>query len=210
MTDIMFALDAFGSYAGKGGMPVFQERWNFHCDIDGNPKDAWDGTAIVYDGGWRDRKCDMGDIMQVIDNFGASGLATWQPLTPMAHDLSTSMFSPTYENVTSTPPPYTITYAVTNLGTSTESNVILTLTIDNATINPGGVNVPVHIVVTQTILSLAPGATSTFTYSWTPATPAQAGMLYADEYAFDNYATPVAGETYTANNDVTGYCYVIK
>jgi hypothetical protein len=67
MDDIVAILDAFGSYAGKMGMPVFHTRWNFHCDVDGNPFDTW-----------RDRKIDMYDISAALDNFGK----TEQPWTP--------------------------------------------------------------------------------------------------------------------------------
>jgi len=67
MDDIVAILDAYGSYAGKLGMPVFHPRWNFHCDVDGNPYDTW-----------RDRKIDMYDVTAALDNFGKSD-QTWVP-----------------------------------------------------------------------------------------------------------------------------------
>jgi peptide/nickel transport system substrate-binding protein len=67
MADIVAILDAFGSYVGKGGMPSIQPKWNFYCDVIGNPYP-----------GWRDRKVDMYDVTQACDNFGKTQ-AVWQP-----------------------------------------------------------------------------------------------------------------------------------
>jgi hypothetical protein len=47
-------------------MPVFHARWNFNCDVDGNPKDS----SPAGHGGWRDRKIDLYDISAALDNFG--------------------------------------------------------------------------------------------------------------------------------------------
>jgi hypothetical protein len=57
--DICAIQMAFGAYAGKAEMPVFHARWNFHCDIDGNPRD-----------GWRDRKIDMYEANIWAEKFG--------------------------------------------------------------------------------------------------------------------------------------------
>jgi len=67
MDDILVILDAFGSYFGKGGLPAIHPRWNFRCDIPGNPREAW-----------TDRKIDMYDITAALDNFGKTQ-TTWQP-----------------------------------------------------------------------------------------------------------------------------------
>jgi ABC-type transport system substrate-binding protein len=67
MDDILVILDAFGSYYGKANIPIMHPRWNFHCDVDGNPFDSW-----------RDRKIDMYDITAALDNFGKTQ-TTWQP-----------------------------------------------------------------------------------------------------------------------------------
>jgi peptide/nickel transport system substrate-binding protein len=67
MADIVAILDSFGSYVGKGGIPSLQARWNFYCDVIGNPYS-----------GWRDRKIDMYDVTQACDNFGKTQ-AVWTP-----------------------------------------------------------------------------------------------------------------------------------
>lgn len=73
MGDIVKILDAFGSYIGKSGMPVIQQRWNFHCDIDGNPQESGPNPG---DGGWKDRKIDMYDVSAALANFGKTS-AKW-------------------------------------------------------------------------------------------------------------------------------------
>lgn len=67
MDDIIAIVNAFGSYAGKGGMPVFHPRWNFYCDVDDSPRYRW-----------RDRKIDMGDIVNAIARFGKTS-KPWHP-----------------------------------------------------------------------------------------------------------------------------------
>jgi peptide/nickel transport system substrate-binding protein len=67
MDDILVILDAFGSYFGKWGLPVYHPRWNFHCDIPGNPRETW-----------TDGKIDMYDITAALDNFGKTQ-TVWQP-----------------------------------------------------------------------------------------------------------------------------------
>jgi len=57
--DICAIQMAFGAYAGKQGMPVFHGRWNFHCDIDDNPRYRW-----------RDRKIDMYEANVWAEKFG--------------------------------------------------------------------------------------------------------------------------------------------
>ncbi|MEM3668277.1 MAG: ABC transporter substrate-binding protein [Candidatus Bathyarchaeia archaeon] len=56
--DVLIIRMAYGSFAGKVGMPISSPRWNFHCDIAG-PR---------Y--GWHDRKIDSSDIASVLLNFG--------------------------------------------------------------------------------------------------------------------------------------------
>ena len=65
MDDIIAIIGSFGSYAGKLGMPVFHPRWNFFCDVDDSP---------MYR--WRDRKIDMGDVVNTIAKFGKTSI-TW-------------------------------------------------------------------------------------------------------------------------------------
>jgi ABC-type transport system substrate-binding protein len=67
MADIVAILDAFGSYYGKGGVPVIHPKWNFYCDVIGNPAS-----------GWKDGKIDMYDVTQACDNFGKTQ-AVWTP-----------------------------------------------------------------------------------------------------------------------------------
>ncbi|MEM3699420.1 MAG: ABC transporter substrate-binding protein [Candidatus Bathyarchaeia archaeon] len=67
MDDILAIIDAFGSYYGKAGLPKFHQRWNFRCDIPGNPRETW-----------TDRKIDMYDITAALDNFGKTQ-TPWQP-----------------------------------------------------------------------------------------------------------------------------------
>jgi peptide/nickel transport system substrate-binding protein len=70
MDDIIAIVNAFGSYAGAGGMPVIHPRWNFRCDVDDTPYYRW-----------RNRKIDMGDIVTALSNFGKTSQA-WTPPTP--------------------------------------------------------------------------------------------------------------------------------
>jgi len=67
MDDVVAIVDAFGSYAGKRGMPIMHPKWNFYCDVDGNPFNTW-----------RDRKIDMYDISAALDNFGKRSIP-WHP-----------------------------------------------------------------------------------------------------------------------------------
>jgi ABC-type transport system substrate-binding protein len=67
MGDIVAILDAFGSYYGKGNIPIIHPKWNFYCDVIGNPYP-----------GWYDRKVDMYDVTQACDNFGKTQ-AVWTP-----------------------------------------------------------------------------------------------------------------------------------
>jgi ABC-type transport system substrate-binding protein len=67
MADIVAILDSFGAYYGKGGILIIHPKWNFNCDVDGNPAP-----------GWRDRKVDMYDVTQACDNFGKTQ-AVWTP-----------------------------------------------------------------------------------------------------------------------------------
>jgi peptide/nickel transport system substrate-binding protein len=66
MGDITTTLVAFGSYYGQGSMPVIHPRWNYWCDIDDSPRYRW-----------QDRKIDIGDIVQILSNFGAGPHAQW-------------------------------------------------------------------------------------------------------------------------------------
>jgi ABC-type transport system substrate-binding protein len=70
MDDIIAVVAAFGSYAGKQGMPVFHSRWNYHCDVD-----LTQGFTSL---GSRDRKVDMGDIVTTVSTFGKTSLM-WRP-----------------------------------------------------------------------------------------------------------------------------------
>jgi hypothetical protein len=74
MGDVVYILDAFGSYIGKSGMPVIHPRWNYHCDVDGNPQES---SPAPGDGGWRDRKIDMYDVTACLANFGRQR-PTWE------------------------------------------------------------------------------------------------------------------------------------
>ncbi|MCL6578552.1 MAG: hypothetical protein K6T73_04085, partial [Candidatus Bathyarchaeota archaeon] len=67
MDDIIAIVNSFGSYACKAGMPVFHPKWNFYCDVDDSPRYRW-----------RDRKIDMGDIINALVNFGKTSIP-WQP-----------------------------------------------------------------------------------------------------------------------------------
>jgi peptide/nickel transport system substrate-binding protein len=208
MDDVMLILGAFGSYAAKfvtvGGSrelyPSFHERWNFFCDIDGNgapPPNSGDSSP-PGDGGWRDRMIDMYDIIATLANFGKSD-TPWVSLTPAQHDLAAGesfsvpltfmyVYYPLfYGNESAHAPPYTVTYYAKNVGLSTETNVVVSLYIDKVQVS------------TNTVASLAPGATSSlFTYSWTPA------ELNPDEEGYYNVTagvTPVAGEPVYNNKD---------
>jgi len=68
MDDIIAIVDSFGSYSGKQGTLVFHPKWNFYCDVDDSP---------MYR--WRDRKIDMGDIVNAIANFGKTSIPWQQP-----------------------------------------------------------------------------------------------------------------------------------
>ena len=63
MDDAIQAVNSFGSYAGKNGMPTFHVRWNFRADVDDQPRYRW-----------RDRKVDMGDIVAILANFGKTSV----------------------------------------------------------------------------------------------------------------------------------------
>jgi ABC-type transport system substrate-binding protein len=67
MDDVVAIVDAFGSYAVKGGMPIMHPKWNFYCDVDDSP---------CYR--WRDHKIDMGDIVNCLNNFGKTSIK-WHP-----------------------------------------------------------------------------------------------------------------------------------
>jgi len=67
MDDVVAIVDAFGSYAVKGGMPIMHPKWNFYCDVDDSP---------CYR--WRDHKIDMGDIVNSLNNFGKTSIK-WHP-----------------------------------------------------------------------------------------------------------------------------------
>lgn len=67
MGDVVDVLNAFGSFSGKNGVPTIQPRWNFYCDIGGNPLT-----------GWYDRKIDMYDIEVTLSSFAQTQTA-WQP-----------------------------------------------------------------------------------------------------------------------------------
>jgi peptide/nickel transport system substrate-binding protein len=67
LTDIVTIFIAYGTYGDKQGAPVSHARWNFRCDIDGNPQD-----------GWRDRRIDIYDIAVTLDNFGQID-TVWTP-----------------------------------------------------------------------------------------------------------------------------------
>lgn len=73
--DLSEACNAFGSYYGKSGMPVIQARWDFNCDVDGNPYDA----NPPGEGGWRDRKIDMYDITELLAHCGQVEPTVWHP-----------------------------------------------------------------------------------------------------------------------------------
>jgi len=90
MGDIGIILNAFGSYAGKSGMPVFHARWNFHADVDGNPYES----SPAGDGGWRDRKIDMYDVSTALVFFGGHyAAARWElevKVTPTSGSSTTT------------------------------------------------------------------------------------------------------------------------
>jgi hypothetical protein len=86
MGDIVYILDAFASYIGKGGMPVIHPRWNFHCDVDGNP---YESGPLFGDGGWRDRKIDMYDVGAALTDFAKSS-STWE-IMPKVTKVGTTL-----------------------------------------------------------------------------------------------------------------------
>jgi len=63
MDDVIAIIKSFGSYAGKAGMPIIHSKWNFYCDVDDMPKYRW-----------RDRKIDMGDIVNCLARFGKTSI----------------------------------------------------------------------------------------------------------------------------------------
>jgi len=65
--DITAIANSNGSYATPQGSLKFHPKWNFYCDIDDSPKYRW-----------RDRKIDMGDIVNAMANFGKKSIP-WQP-----------------------------------------------------------------------------------------------------------------------------------
>jgi ABC-type transport system substrate-binding protein len=67
MDDVIAIINSFGSYAGKAGMPVFHPKWNFYCDVDDSPRYRV-----------RNRKIDMGDIVNCLNNFGKRSIP-WHP-----------------------------------------------------------------------------------------------------------------------------------
>jgi ABC-type transport system substrate-binding protein len=73
MSDVIDALNAFGSYygqfeAGGGYWPVMNARWNFYCNVIGTPQEEW-----------TDRKIDMGNIVTILSHFGQMDTPTGSP-----------------------------------------------------------------------------------------------------------------------------------
>jgi hypothetical protein len=138
-----------------------------------------------------DRKIDIRDIALVAKNFGKSS-ATWVTPVPAAHDLLGGVDAPASVNVTKTPTAE-ITAIVKNFGTSDEANVNVVLYINGTEVHR------------ETVATLASGATYSFVYTWSPATPAT-----TDTYEIEVRVTPVAGEENTANNNALATTLVVK
>ena len=167
--DVSTTAKSFGATPG----PPIHPRWVFRCDFN------------------NDRKIDIKDVSAVAKSFGKTS-AVWSPSAPSAHDLGVSVDVPSLINVTKTTLPVTITSSVHNFGTSGETGITLTLSINGT------------VVQSQTT-DLASGATFTMTYSWSPPTPST-----QDTYIIKVDVTEVPGETITFNNHVEAEVVVVK
>ena len=95
----------------------------------------------------------------------------------IAHDLRVSLEVPEDPKLGNS---YTINATVTNIGTSSETDIDFFLYLDKSIVN------------SITIPSLSPGVSYTLNYSWTP-------LIYG-VYNFTAYSNPVSGEEFVANN----------
>jgi parallel beta-helix repeat protein len=125
----------------------------------------------------------IGDTPYIIDNNNTDHYPLMMPWTPYNHDVAVNSVVP----------------AKTVIGVGFGCNV--TVTVANFGQNAETFNVTAYanpsVIGTQLVVNLSPASTTTLTFAWN--TPSITG-----NYALSAYAWPVSGETYTADNNVTG------
>ncbi|MGD0978461.1 MAG: NosD domain-containing protein [Candidatus Bathyarchaeia archaeon] len=126
----------------------------------------------------------IGDTAYVIDNNNTDHYPLMMPWTPYSHDVA----------VTSVVPAKTI------IAGGFSGNV--TVTVANFGQNAETFNVTAYanpvMIGTQLVVNLSQASTTTLTLTWNTTAPV------LGNYTLSAYAWPVSGETYTADNNVTG------
>jgi parallel beta-helix repeat protein len=126
----------------------------------------------------------IGDTPYVIDNNNTDHYPLMMPWTPYSHDVAVNSVVP----------------AKTIIGEGFGDNVIVT--VANFGQNAETFNVTAYanpvVIGTQLVVNLSPASTTTLTFTWNTTAP------LSGNYTLSAYAWPVSGETYTADNNVTG------